>query len=285
MGSSGADATVVLGAAAMVTERIKLGTSIFPMWGRHPVAFAQQCVALDNLAPGRFRLGLGPSNRGQTERLFGLPWHQPLGHLREQLTILRTLFRTGDITYAGKYFTTETHLEEPITVPVMASALRPASFRLCGELADGAISWVCPWDYLRDVALTEMRQAAEAAGRASPPRLVVHVPVGLSEDRQAVREAAREQLGRYPRGDNYRAMFQLAGFDDPAGRDLDAVVDAVVVSGTEEMICQRLATILREGAAEIIAHPILLGPDRPTDIERFFGLVTRANREAGEPVS
>src|SRR5262249_48914321 len=63
MGGTRADSTIVLGAVAAATGRIKLGTSIFPIWGRHPIAFAQQCAALDGIAPGRFRLGIGPSHR------------------------------------------------------------------------------------------------------------------------------------------------------------------------------------------------------------------------------
>ena len=51
----------------------------------------------------------------------------------------------------------------------MASALQRGSFELCGEEADGAISWICPGTYLRDVALPAMQAGAErAASRAAP---------------------------------------------------------------------------------------------------------------------
>jgi alkanesulfonate monooxygenase SsuD/methylene tetrahydromethanopterin reductase-like flavin-dependent oxidoreductase (luciferase family) len=262
----------------MVTERIKLGTSIFLMWGRHPISFVQQCVALAAIAPGRFRLGIGPSHQPGIEALFGVPWKQPLGRLREQLLVLTNLLRTGEVSFDGEFFKTEARLATPVDVPVMISALRPASFRLAGELADGAISWVCPWTYLREVALPEMREAAADAGRDAPP-LISHVNVCLSEDRETVREAAREQIGRYPRLANYHAMFQLAGFEDPAGRDLDAIIDTLVVVGTDQAIADRLATIRREGAGEIIVHPIFLGDDRATYQGRIFDLVARANRQ------
>ena len=55
----------------------------------------------------------------------------------------------------------------------MASALQRGSFELCGEEADGAISWICPGIYLRDVALPAMQLGAERAGRPVPP-LIAH---------------------------------------------------------------------------------------------------------------
>jgi hypothetical protein len=169
----------------------------------------------------------------------------------------------------------------PVNVPVMASALRPASFRLCGELADGAISWVCPWDYLRDVALPAMREGAAQAGRPVPP-LVAHTTICLSEDRAAVHEAARAQVGRYGMMPNYLGMFQWAGYNDPSGADQDRVIEALVISGPERVIIERLAQMIGEGAGEIIAHPILLpDTDRAAEVDRVYDLVAKANTEAG----
>ena len=129
-----------------------------------------------------------------------------------------------------------------------------------------------------------MRAAAAAAGRAAAPPRVAHVSVALSEDREAVREAGREQLGRYSRLANYQGMFQAAGFSDPPGKDLDAIVDTLVVSGSEAVIADRLGVILNEGAGEIIVHPVFLDEDRAAYQSRVLDLVARANREAGVQV-
>jgi hypothetical protein len=164
---------------------------------------------------------------------------------------------------------------------VMASALRPASFSLCGELADGAISWVCPWEYLRDSALPAMQEGAAKAGRAVPP-LVAHVPVVLTDDIEQAHEAATPILARYAGLTNYRAMFEIAGFHDAAGGDKDALIDAVAVFGTDEAIAARLGQILSEGAGEIIAHQVPVGDqDTAGQTEHFLDLVARANRLAG----
>ena len=139
--------------------------SITQTWPRHPVAIASQCLAMAQLAPGRFRIGLGPSHQPAIEGMYGYKYQRPLKNLREYLYTVQGILKQGEVDFAGEFVTTKARLgggpgnvvvEAPIDVPVMASALRPPSFRLCGELADGAISWVCPWDYLRDIAAVEV---------------------------------------------------------------------------------------------------------------------------------
>ena len=76
------DNLTTFAAAAVRTQRIKLGTSIVPTFPRHPLVTVQQTQVIAHLAPGRFRLGVGPSHRPLMEAM-GLPFRAPLGHLRE----------------------------------------------------------------------------------------------------------------------------------------------------------------------------------------------------------
>ena len=62
-GGTRADALTIFGAALARTERIVLGSCIVPTWPRHPVLLAQQTRALEEISPGRFRLGIGPRPR------------------------------------------------------------------------------------------------------------------------------------------------------------------------------------------------------------------------------
>jgi len=279
-GGSAPDGPTLYAAAAMVTGHIKFGTSITQTWPRHPVALATQALALDSIAPGRFRFGLGASHQGPVESVYGVKYQKPLTNLREYLIVLKTLLTTGEVEYEGAFVRTRNKVPgAPIDVPVMASALRPASFRLCGELADGAISWVSPWTYLRDIALPAMREGAAAAGRSVPP-LVAHVPVCLAPKEEA-RELSGTMLARYAGMANYQGMFAAAGYDDIQGEDRIAASDDVVASGTEHDVIERLVQIMREGAGEIIAHPIYVGEDRGAYERHFFDVVAEANKEAG----
>ena len=277
-GAGGADLGVALGGAAMVTDSIKMGTAIIPTWPRHPVVLAQQALALASLAPGRFRLGIGPSHQAGMEQNFGVEWRTPLRNLREYLTVIGDLMRTGAVDYQGEHVAKAVaRFSGPVDVPLMASALRPASFRVCGELADGAISWVCPWDYLRDVALPALRVGAATVGRTEPP-LIAHVPICISKDREAVSVAANEQIGRYTRIPFYQAMFAEAGFEDVSSGVSDALIEGLVVYGSESAIVERLSVILNEGAGEIIAHPIVVGDNPKAYEEAVYRVIVEANR-------
>ena len=69
----GHDATALLGAIAVRTRRIRLGTGVINVWGRSAAGIAMLAASLDALSDGRFVLGLGagsPSSRkaGTTSR-------------------------------------------------------------------------------------------------------------------------------------------------------------------------------------------------------------------------
>jgi F420-dependent oxidoreductase-like protein len=274
------DSMMLLAATAMVTSRIKLGTSIIPTWPRAPIFIAQQVIAMEALAPGRFRLGIGPSTQAAMGPLYGVEWREPMTHLREYLAVVRSFLHDGSVDFTGKFAAAKVRLRQPIDVPVMASALSPGAFRLCGEAADGAISWMCHWAYLRDTALPALRQGAESAGRETPP-LIAHVPVCLSEDPEVVRAATQEQVGSYGRFPVYQKMFATSGFPDVANGFSPELLKALVVSGSEQEIIEKLAQIKREGASEIMAHTIFVGDERDAYLNRMFDLLARAAVEVG----
>ena len=257
-GGPTADPVTAYAAAGAATERIKLGTAITPTYPRHPITLAAQAVALDDLAPGRIRLGVGTSHRPTIEGSYGIPMGKPLAHLREYVTILKALLWDGSVDFAGEYFTVKTALPAnvpPPQIPVPISALRPNAFRLAGEIADGAISWVTPIAYLIETALPAMQAGAGAAGRERPP-LVAHVPVAVSTDRAAARDAFRSQFPIYPKLPFYAAMFAAAGYPVTSSAEMsDDLVDVLTVSGSPDEIQARLEEILAAGIDEVmISH-------------------------------
>ena len=63
----------LLAAAAAVTERIGLGTWVASPNFRHPVPFAKDVMGLDDIAEGRFLLGLGAGGEGFDAGVLGPP--------------------------------------------------------------------------------------------------------------------------------------------------------------------------------------------------------------------
>ncbi len=260
-GGTAPDPLAVFAAAALKTTHILLGSSIIPTYPRHPLAIVQGAVVVDALAPGRLRLGVGPSHKPTIEGMFGIPFVRPLENLREYLVVLRDVLEKGKVDYDGDLIHAHAQIPHPTRVKVMASALRANSFRLCGELADGAISWVCPLPYLRDVARPALSEGA-ALARREPPPLIAHVPVVVSQDTAGVHQGASKQLGHYPRLPFYSRMFQAAGFPEAAqGQLSERMIDALVVHGSAEQVKERLRTLPSFGANELLAMPIRVPGD------------------------
>ena len=275
---AGRDALTLLAAAAVRSERVKLGTAIIPTWPRHPVSVAQAAQVVDALAPGRLRIGVGIAS-APTAAMVGASFDKPLAAFREYILHLKALFAGETVDIHGAHYTTQAKLERAVDAPVMASALRPGAFRLCGEVADGAISWMAPWGYIERTALPALQAGAEAAGRPAPP-LVFHVPVCVTTDRDAARTAAQEQVGLYTRIPSWAAMFADAGYDTSSGFD-EAYMDDALVYGDEATVADKLRSFISRGAAEVIAHPVTIG-DRDAALQATFAAVAAANPRNGD---
>ena len=273
---AGPDALTVFAAASAVTQRVGLGTSIVPTFPRHPVVVAQQAADIAKLAPRRFTLGIGPSHAPVIEGRYGIAYRRPLEHLREFVAIVRGLLAGEDVRFQGKRYQLNAKLNHAADVPVIISALRAGSFELAGECSDGAVTWLCPARYLRDIALPALERGAKMAGRVRP-RLVAHAFVALSEDRAAVRAAAAENLAHYPRYKNYQEMFVAAGFPEVrAGTWSDAMLAATVFSGSDQQCAQQAEEFLRtSGCDEIILSVLPIGADRAAAIHTTLAWIGR----------
>ena len=241
-GGARLDSITTFAASAASTTSIKFGTSIVPIFPRHPLVMVQQAQVVAQLAPGRFRLGVGPSHR-PSMRAMGIQMPSPLGNLREYLRILKGLLQKGEVDFQGEHYQVKDRLAEPVDVPVMASALQRGSFELCGAEADGAISWVCPASYLRDVALPAIKSGADQASRPAPP-LIAHVPVCVHDNEGEVRSAFREQFSNYPTMPFYRRMLVSSGYPEASQAAWsDAMIDGLVVHGDEAKVAQGVPLI------------------------------------------
>lgn len=265
------DALTLFAAAAARTDRVLMGTAITRAGPRHPISMAQQAAVVGQLAPGRFRLGIGPALARQSAMYGPLP-QRSLAHLRAYLRAVKALLQDGEANVEEAGVVAHGRLANPVPMPVMASALQPASFALCGAVADGAITWICPAGYVQNVALSALRTAAAAAEREPP--LIMHVPVILSTDAQAVRAAMQERFAFYLRVPNYLAMFAEAGFPEAnEGQWTDAMINAVAVHGTETAVAERLRGLLAMGAAELLVTALGAGPDAAAGADRVLHFI------------
>ena len=267
------DTLTTLAAAATKTSTVRLGTSIVPTYPRHPLVMAQQALSLYDIAPSRLRLGIGPSHQAIIEGIYGLPQTTPLDHLREYVNVLRTALWEGKVDHHGKFFNVKVSMSHTAQIPVLISTLGMKAFQLAGEIADGALSWVCPVPYLIRTGIPALRTTAAANRRSAPP-LVAHVPVALSQDRHSVLAAGHQLLDTLAKFPFYAKMFADAGFPLTADHMIsDSLIDSLIVSGNEDTVAAKFTELLAAGLDElmVILVPIKDAVDEFTRLMHLIG--------------
>jgi F420-dependent oxidoreductase-like protein len=246
------DVLTTFAAAATNTSTVRFGTSIVPTYPRHPLVLAQQALALYDIAPSRVRLGIGSSHRFIIEDMYGLQQRTPLAHLREYVEILHAALWEGKVDHHGDFYNVAATLPRTPQIPVLISTLGEKAFQLAGQIADGALSWVCPVPYLFHTGIPALRTSAAAVGR-SAPAMVAHVLVTLSEDRNSILSAGHQLLDFYAKVPFYANMFSNAGFQLKSDQTVpDALVDNLVISGNEDIVAARFTELLATGLDELM---------------------------------
>ena len=223
------DALMVLALAGRSTSRIELGTAVVPTYPRHPTVMAAQALTVQDATDNRLALGVGLSHRFMIENSLGLDYSRPIPHTRDYLSILNGLLGGERVIHKGTEYqvNAQVSVEGAKVPPVLVAALGPAMLRLCGQLADGTITWMGGIEYLRDIAIPTMSAAAEAAGRAAP-RFVAMVPVLLADNPDDGRATINEAFRMYGQIPSYRATLDRGGAAMPA--DVAVVGNAAAIA-------------------------------------------------------
>jgi F420-dependent oxidoreductase-like protein len=230
---------------------IGVGTSVVPIYPRHPIVVSSQAQTAQAASHGRFTLGLGLGAPQTVERAFGVDASRPIRHLREYLTVLGSLLTTGAADFAGPTVVASTTMPAAVAgaqppVPVLVAAMGPLALRVTGELADGTLPYLAGPRTLAEFIVPTITEAARAAGRPAP-RIVVALAGVVTADADGVRAAAAEQMALYLNVPSYRAVLEREGVAHPAelavigdeenlaaaiGRYCDAVATEILVTNT-----------------------------------------------------
>jgi probable F420-dependent oxidoreductase len=277
----GGDQFAILAACALVTRRIKLGTSISSVFVRSATTIGMAAATVDQLSGGRFILGLGSSHRVQVEPEHGVPFVQPTQRLRETVDVVRGLVRDGAVAYAGKVVTIErfelwfTPLRREI--PIYISALFPTMLQIGGEIADGVLlTWPTTESGRR--AAENVAIGARRAGRTPADVDVASlIPCYVARDQRdafdGMRSAVAFYAGFFPR---YNRLLAEAGFADAVARIKeafdagdraeaerrvpDALLAAISAAGTPEQCRAKVEVYRRSGIGLPIISPRASGP-------------------------
>ena len=258
------DALTMLALAGRSTSRIELGTAVVPSYPRHPSALAQQAATTNALCDGRLVLGVGPSHAPGIEAL-GLAYDRPALHMREYVTVLKTLGREGRVDFQGQMYQVRTGFACPDAKPftVVISALAPLMLKAAGEVADGTVTWMVGQNTIRAKTAPALAKAAAAAGRDAP-RVVVGLPVCVHDDKAQATARAVQIFQGYGQLPNYRRQLDAEGLDQ-AGE--------IAVVGNEDEVSAELRAYFDAGATEVIASIYPAGDDSRGSFARTTALL------------
>jgi F420-dependent oxidoreductase-like protein len=148
----GSDAVTPLAWLGALTQQIKLGTAVMQMPARTPANTAMTAMTLNQLANGRFLLGLGLSGPQVVEGWHGVRYGKPLGRTREYVEIVRLILQRRErLVYAGQDYRIPydgpdaTGLGKPLKsslraqpdIPIYLAAIGPKNVELTAEIGDG----------------------------------------------------------------------------------------------------------------------------------------------------
>ena len=244
------DPIVALAAVASEFQTMsEVGTSVVPLFGRHPFGLAQQVMTAQSALGGRFTLGVGPSHRPSVEGTLGLSWDHPYTYTEQFLEGLRPLLAGEPANVEGTQVTTRAQvaIQAPDT-PVLLAALGPRMLGLAGRETQGTTVGQCGPKTIANHIVPTIRAAAEAADRPEP-RVMALVRICVTDDvagNYALAQSIGAAYGVLP---SYAAMLAKEGLDDAA--DLHLI-------GSWERVLDGLAEYARAGVTdlriEIVPH-------------------------------
>jgi len=238
---------------------------------------ARAAAALEQTAPGRFRLGIGVGGLQDLARN-GITVEKPVAMLRDASETLRNIWRGSTINQKGKTFQLKSYaarykLAQPI--PLHFGVRGPKLLKLASRVADGVIL-SGPLPYIQR-AISTIKSAVPDRSLAGDFRFTVWLPtliVGKTTSKKFAKVVAATVIA-----DTTAEVFDLAGISEPAiekiqrtarRRDYQAaakyvtekLLDSFTISGNPRQVCEVFHSMQKLGADEVVfgppyGHPIL----------------------------
>jgi probable F420-dependent oxidoreductase len=207
------------------TRRLKAGSGISVLPGRHPVLVAKQLASLAGLAPARVLpvFGLQPAQPAERP-LFPVPGKQRAAVFDESLILLRLLLTSENVTFHGEFFTVEDASIGPLPakpLDIWLGGSAPGGLRRIGRLADGWLGSLLTPAEAREAVATINQAATDAGRHVDDDHFGLSIPVALDGDIPDAQIAAI----RRRRPDTDPQLLIAAGWDG-ARRMIEQYVEA-----------------------------------------------------------
>jgi alkanesulfonate monooxygenase SsuD/methylene tetrahydromethanopterin reductase-like flavin-dependent oxidoreductase (luciferase family) len=131
------DPLVALAAAAAVTERARLATTILQLPNRNETLVAKQAAVVDRLSGGRLALGVAQGAREDDYETFGAPFKGRSARLERQVGRMREVWAGARASDRDHGVTGPAPLQDPL--PVWVGASQPKAVERAVRIGDGFI--------------------------------------------------------------------------------------------------------------------------------------------------
>jgi alkanesulfonate monooxygenase SsuD/methylene tetrahydromethanopterin reductase-like flavin-dependent oxidoreductase (luciferase family) len=218
-----------LAALAEHAGDMALGTNMFILPLRHPVAVAEEFATLDHITGGRTIAGFGMGYRGNEYESFGVPMADRVERYEESVELIRRLWTDERISFTGKHFTVDDQRigiapVQPGGPPVWVGAgVHRTGARRAARLGD---AWIVPPHATPErlaPILDLYRTERERLGRGQAQEIVVRRELVLDSDPERARAIGLDARGkttemyaRFEAPDNTAAYQHLRGTDQLA---------------------------------------------------------------------
>ncbi len=272
-----------LGALAVATERVQIGSGIANTFTRSPMLTGTAALDLDEISGGRMVLGLGTGLQRMNEEWYSVPFGKPVTDVRELIALLRELFKTRGPSFAWQgerwqisipAYHRPGHLREDL--PIWLAGVNRRMIETAGAVADGLVGHpIHSRRWHREVTLPRLREAEQLAGRAEGAcPLLPYVIVAIDEDEATALRDAKRMIGFSFTTEHYHSVLELHGvpevgaecrkalpaFDTEAMADAipDELVPEIAVYGTPAQAREQLGS-WSELCPEVLLYPASIG--------------------------
>ena len=228
-----------------------VGTNAVPINPRHPLIVASLAQTAQAAAHGNFSLGVALGGHEYERRAFGIsPTNTRAAAARTpDRPALRARGRVPS-DFHGNEITAAPELPVQVPggtpIPLYVAAMGPKALQVTGELADGTQLFLAGPRTIAEFIEPTIGKAAADAGRPKP-RIIASVPVLVSDDVEAARAEAVEQLAFYEAIPSYQKVLAREG--------VKRAGDLAVI-GTPDAVARQLASYRDAGATDLVLSPV-----------------------------
>jgi len=217
----------LMGASLERTNKIRVGPYVTtPIGARyHPAIVAQACATLDNMYPGRFRVGVGTGEAmNEAQFLTSWPnWQERMDRLVEGVQLMRKLWTSSSyFDFDGKFFKMKQvylYTKPKTELKVYFSGVGAKSAFYAGRAGDGLITLSANNSYERckNIIFPSFEGGAREAGK-NPEVLERIVSLSFTlENKDSFLKSARQSAGIIAKG----------SWNEPDPRKLEAMGETV----------------------------------------------------------